>query len=148
MKKIKNLFLVAVFATLTFAAFSQGDTSVSDTVVSVATDAPVTTVSMPSITAEVSGLSLSTLGWIGVGFIGYFIARFRIAFATTAVKFDAGEWLKRNWTNCLYLGIALFAIHYFKIQFTATEAIFLGSSPNLLIDWIQRESKALGLKTP
>jgi hypothetical protein len=99
-----------------------------------------------SITANIGGLNLPTLAWIGLGFLGYFITRFRIAFATDATtKFNLGEWFTRNWLNTAYFLGALAAIQFFKVELSWQNAILLGSSPNLLIDWIQRELKAVSL---
>lgn len=156
MKKLKNYLLVAALAILTTFAFAQGDsiapvdtatevvvgdTGVGDTGVVVTPTAP----NMPSITKDFTGLTLPVLAWIGIGFLGYFITRFRIAFAGTTTPFNLGIWFQRNYMNVAYIIIALVCIHVFKIPLSPLEGIALGASPNLLIDWIQREIKATGL---
>ena len=82
MKKLKNYLLVAALATLTTFAFAQGDSVALDTG-KVDTGVVVTPVTpaLPSITADFTALTLPVLAWIGIGFLGYFITRFRIAFA-------------------------------------------------------------------
>lgn len=145
MKKIKNLLVVAVLATLTTFAFAQGDTTVVDTgTVDTAIVVPATP-ALPSITADFTALTMPVLAWIGIGFFGYFIARFRIAFAGSTTPFNIGVWFQRNYMNVVYILIALTCIHVFKVPLSPLEAIALGASPNLLIDWIQREIKAVGL---
>jgi len=150
MKKLKNYLLVAVLATLTTFAFAQGDSIVPvDTATEVvAGDTGVTTPTspaLPSITKDFTALSLPVLAWIGIGFLGYFTTRFRIAFAGTTTPFNLGIWFQRNYMNVAYIIIALVCIHVFKIPLSPLEGIALGASPNLLIDWIQREIKATGL---
>jgi hypothetical protein len=160
MKKLKNYFLVAVLATLTTFAFAQGDsigttgpntevvagdTGVGDTGVGNPTTTTPTSPALPSITKDFTGLTLPVLAWIGIGFFGYFITRFRIAFAGTTTPFNLGIWFQRNYMNVAYIIIALVCIHVFKIPLSPLEGIALGASPNLLIDWIQREIKATGL---
>lgn len=145
MKNIKNFLLVAVLATLTTFAFAQGDTTVVDTgTVDTAIVVP-SGPAMPSITADFTALSMPVLAWIGIGFFGYFITRFRIAFAGATTAFNIGVWFQRNYMNVAYIIIALTCIHVFKIPLSPLEGIALGASPNLLIDWIQREIKAVGL---
>ena len=103
---------------------------------------------LPSITSNIVGLHLSTVGFILLGFLGYFVARFRIMLGSNpTVKFSLGEWIKRNWLNCGYFVLALGLIHLWKIELDPQSAILIGGTPNLAIDWIQRELKAIGFST-
>ena len=136
-----SLMLTVVFVSLSIIASQAQDSAAADT----AAVAPTT---LPSVTSTIDGFQLPTVVSMGIGLFLYFLFRFRIMAAGNGIKFSLSEWFSRNYMNVIYIVIAFVAIYTMNIKLSFVAALGLGMAPNLLIDWVQRELKAIGVATP
>lgn len=83
---------------------------------------------------------IETVGLILLGFIGYFAARYRMKkISDLATEFRPSTWINDNWSNCVLFAVGITLIFVYGVTLTKGMAVLIGFSPNLVIDFAQKE---------